>query len=42
MSKAPMPANLFFHRALAGPLLLPALADAADELGYTLSAPPSR
>ncbi|MGH2355141.1 MAG: RES family NAD+ phosphorylase, partial [Chloroflexota bacterium] len=33
-----LPARPLFHRALADPLLLPALADAADELGYTLSA----
>jgi hypothetical protein len=33
-----LPARPFFHRPLADPLLLPALADAAAELGYTLSA----
>jgi hypothetical protein len=32
-----LPVLPFFHRALADPLLLPALADAADDLGYTLS-----
>jgi hypothetical protein len=37
-----VPARPFFHRALADPLLLPALADAADEIGYTLSAPSGR
>jgi hypothetical protein len=34
-----MPARPFLHRALADPLLLPALAGAADQLGYTLNAP---
>jgi hypothetical protein len=37
-----MPARPFFHRTLADPLLLPALIDAADDLGYTLSAPTLR
>jgi len=32
-----LPTRPFFHRHLADPLLLPALADAAAELGYTLS-----
>jgi hypothetical protein len=37
-----MPARPFFHRTLVDPLLMPALADAADHLGYTLSAPTLR
>jgi hypothetical protein len=37
-----MPARPFFHRTPADPLLLPALIDAADDLGYTLSAPTLR
>jgi hypothetical protein len=37
-----LPARPFFHRSLADPLLLPALAAAAPELGYTLSAVPAQ
>jgi hypothetical protein len=36
-----MPTRPFFHRPVADPLLLPALADAAAEIGYTLSAVPA-
>lgn len=36
-SAASLPTRPFFHRGLADPLLLPALAGAAEELGYTLS-----
>jgi hypothetical protein len=34
-----LPAHPFFHRALADQLLQPALAGAAEELGYTLNGP---
>jgi len=37
-AEAALPDRPFFHRALADPLLLPALADAAEELGYTFNA----
>ena len=36
-----MPAHPFFHRALADPLLLPALADAASVLGYAITTRPT-
>ena len=38
-AEAALPAHPLFHRALADPLFLPALAGAADELGYTLNGP---
>jgi hypothetical protein len=41
-SEPTMPPQPFFHRALADPLLLPALADAAGEIGYSVSTPPVR
>jgi hypothetical protein len=34
-----VPVHPFFHRGLADPLLLPPLAGAADELGYTIGGP---
>jgi hypothetical protein len=36
-ARSALPARPFFHRALADPLLLPALAGVADDLGYTIS-----